>query len=86
MRNLFPVIMESSLGKLKIRIEALQSIAGLIFFFSLTAHKGVQDLPFAVTQSHYFRGLHVVIDEQQIECLGFAVRPDQFFTALSTSS
>lgn len=57
------------------------------FFFCLrlTAHEGVEYLPFAVAQGHHLGWLHMVMDEEQIQRLRLAVRLDQFFISASAS-
>lgn len=62
------------------------SLRGLFFIFlRLTAHEGVEYLPFTVAQSHHLRWSHVVIDKKQIQRLRLAVRLDQFFISASAS-
>ena len=60
--------------------------AFLFPFFHLIADEGIQHLQFAVSQLHDRRRQQVMLPEQEIHRLHFAIDPDQFFTAFSTFS
>ena len=55
-------------------------------FFHLIADEGIQYLPFAVSQLHDRWRQQVILPEQEIHRLHFAIGLDQFFTALSAFS
>lgn len=60
--------------------------AFLFLFFHLIADEGIQHLPFAVSQLHDRWRQQVMLTEQEIHRLHFAIGLYQFFTALSTFS
>lgn len=57
--------------------------AFLFLFFHLIADEGIQHLPFAVSQLHDRWRQQVILPEQEIHRLHFAIGLCQFFTALS---
>lgn len=60
--------------------------AFLFLFFHLIADEGIQHLPFAVSQLHDRWRQQVILPEQEIHRLHFAIGLDQFFAALSAFS